>query len=75
MTRFEELELELQDAVNQYRRYGREVSDLDHAVYKFNREEDLKKLHEATENRNFWQNKVKELIKGRERELNWLLIG
>jgi hypothetical protein len=75
MINIEDLEPELREAVNQYRNYGREVSDYDHKVYKFDREEDLKKLHEATEKRNYWQNRIKELIKGREKELNCLLIG
>jgi LPS O-antigen subunit length determinant protein (WzzB/FepE family) len=75
MMKFEDLEPELQEAVNLYRHYGQEVFAYDRKVYKSNLEADLKKLHEATEKRNHWQNRVKELIKGREKELNWLLIG
>ncbi|MGA9140301.1 MAG: hypothetical protein WBZ29_08755 [Methanocella sp.] len=75
MTKFEDLEPELQEAVNQYRHYGREMYDYDRKVSKFDRDEDLKKLHEAVEKRKLWEDKIKELIKGREKELNWLLIG
>jgi hypothetical protein len=75
MIKIEDLEPELQEAVKQYRHYGHEISEYDQKVYKFNRDEDIKKLHEATEKRNYWQNRVKELIKGRERALNWLMIG
>ncbi len=75
MIQFEDLEPELQEAVNQYKHYGHEVYDYDRKVRKFDRDEDLMKLHEAIEKRNHWQDRIKELIKGREKELNWLLIG
>ena len=66
---------ELKEAVKMYRQYGHEVFDLDKKVMKFNEDEDYRKLQEAVERRNFWQAKIKELIKGREKELNWVLIG
>ena len=75
MIPYDRLEPELRDAVINYRRYGREVFDLDRQVFKHNRDEDVARLKEAIEQRNFWQGRIKELIKGREKELNWLLIG
>jgi transcriptional regulator NrdR family protein len=75
MDNLEELSPELQEAVRQYRNYGQAVFDYDQKVRKFDREEDYRGLHEAIGKRNFWQLKIKELIKGREKELNWLLIG
>lgn len=75
MGNIEELEPELQEAVKQYRHYGHAVFEYDQKVLKLNRDEDYAKLKEAIEKRNYWQNRIKEQIKGRERELNWLLIG
>jgi transcriptional regulator NrdR family protein len=75
MNNLEELSPELQEAVKQYRNYGQAVFDCDQKVMKFDRDEDYRSLKEAIEKRNFWQLKIKELIKGREKELNWLLIG
>jgi hypothetical protein len=74
MINIENLEPELQEAVREYRHYGHEVFEYDLKVSRFNRDEDLKKLHEATEKRNYWQERIRELIKGRS-ELNSLLIG
>jgi hypothetical protein len=74
MINIEDLEPELQEAVRQYRHYGHVIFEYDLKVSKFNRDEDLKKLHEATEKRNYWQERIKVLIKGRS-ELNSLLIG
>jgi len=73
--RLEDLEPELQEAVRQYRHYGHEVSKYDHNVSKFGRDDDYEKLKEAVERRNFWFSRIKELIKGREKELGWTLIG
>lgn len=75
MINLDDLEPELREAVIQYRHYGHEVFKYDHKLYKFDREEDLKKLQEAIEKRNYWQDRIKALIKGREKELKWLLIG
>ena len=66
---------ELREAVEQYRRYGREVSRLELAAAKSDRDEDYRQLHDAIAQRNHWQGRVKELIRGRERELGRLLIG
>jgi hypothetical protein len=75
MRNVEELSPELQEAVKQYRKYGQEVFECDQLINKHDRDEDYARLHRAIEQRNLWQNKVKELIKGREKELNWVLIG
>jgi hypothetical protein len=66
---------ELQEAVKEYRKSGQEVFRYDRLVMKHNRDEDYQLLQKAIERRNFWQAKVKELIKGREKELKWVLIG
>jgi hypothetical protein len=75
MNNIEELSPELQEAVKQYRKYGQEVFDLDRRIHKHDRDEDYVLLHHAIEQRNIWQNRLKELMKGREKELNWALIG
>jgi len=75
MVTFEELEPELKEAVENYRHYGHEVFEYDRKVDRFNRDEDVARLQEAVKQRNFWQARIKELIKGREKELNWVLIG
>lgn len=75
MHNLEELSPELQEAVREYRKYGREVFDYDQKVLKFGRDEDYQQLRESIEQRNFWLRRIKELIKGREKELTWLLIG
>ncbi|HUL61784.1 MAG TPA: hypothetical protein VLT35_01875 [Methanocella sp.] len=70
-----ELEPELREAVENYRRYGLEMSEYDQKVYKYDRDEDVARLREATAQRNYWEGRIKELIKGREKELYWVLIG
>ncbi|HUL62762.1 MAG TPA: hypothetical protein VLT35_06830 [Methanocella sp.] len=75
MGNLEDLSPELQEAVKMYKHYGHEVFDYDRKVMKFDKDEDYRKLQEAIEQRNLWQAKIKELIKGREKELNWVLIG
>jgi hypothetical protein len=75
MVNMEELSPELQEAVKEYRKYGMEVFGLDRRVQKYDRDEDYEHLRQAIEQRNFWQNRLKELLKGREKELNELLIG
>ena len=75
MGNLEDLSPELQEAVKMYRQSGHEVFEYDRKVMKFDRDEDYKKLQEAVERRNFWLAKIRELIKGREKELNWILIG
>jgi hypothetical protein len=75
MVNLEELSPELQEAVKEYRKYDEEVFGLDRRIQKYDRDEDYVQLHQAIEQRNFWQNRLKELIKGREKELNELLIG
>lgn len=75
MVTIDELEPELREAVENYRRYGRDVSEYDQKVYKYDRDEDVARLREATAQRNYWEGRVKELIKGREKALYWVLIG
>jgi LPS O-antigen subunit length determinant protein (WzzB/FepE family) len=75
MHNVEELSPELQEAVKMYRQSGQEVLRYDKKVMKFNLDDDYQKLQEAVKQRNIWQAKIKELIKGREKELNWVLIG
>ncbi len=75
MVNMEELSPELQEAVKEYRRYGQEVFGLDRRIQKQGLEKDYEHLRQAIEQRNFWQNRLKELMKGREKELNELLIG
>jgi hypothetical protein len=75
MVNIEELSPELQEAVKEYRKYGQEVFGLDRRIQKYDRDEDYLQLQQAVEQRNFWQNRLKELMKGREKELNELLIG
>lgn len=75
MVNVEELSPELQEAVKEYRKYGQEVFGLDRRIQKHNRDEDYLQLQQAIEQRNFWQNRLKELMKGREKELKELLIG
>lgn len=75
MIKLEDTEPALQEAVRQYRHYGHEVYDLDQKVSRFNRDEDVASLQEAVRQRNQWKAKIQELIKGRERDLSYLLIG
>jgi hypothetical protein len=75
MNTMKKLSPELQEAVNQYRKYGQEVFDIDRRIQRHDRDEDYVLLHHAIEQRNLWQNRLKDLMKGREKELNWLLIG
>jgi hypothetical protein len=75
MVNMEELSPELQEAVKEYRKYGQEVFGLDRRIQKHGLDEDYTQLRQAIEQRNFWQNRLKELMKGREKELKELLIG
>lgn len=75
MDDLEGLPAELQEAVSQYRQYGYDVLKYDRALARENSEDDYALLQDAIAKRNFWQGRIKELIKGRERELNRLLIG
>jgi hypothetical protein len=71
----EELDPVLREAVLKYRHYGQELARLELAAFKSNADDDYEKLHAAVAQRNLWQGKVRDLIKGREKELGWVLIG
>ncbi|OPY28888.1 MAG: hypothetical protein A4E28_01233 [Methanocella sp. PtaU1.Bin125] len=75
MFRFDDLEPELREAVKNYRHYGHQAATYDHLVAKYDRDEDYVKLREALDRRAYWQGKITGLIKGREKELFWVLIG